>query len=92
MGSGTLLLAGGRLGCDGARGYPSKSPNHHDGCNLNTSGSDDYLWLNTDGKGGEWLKHSVSYWHNRLVQPPPGATGWRYPASINTTDWDGNVT
>jgi len=87
---GTLLLSGGRLGCDGAHGFPGKA--HNNGCKLNTSGSDNYVWLNTDGKGESWLRHSVSGIHNRLVQPPPGAQGWRFPASINTTDWDGNVT
>jgi hypothetical protein len=87
---GTLLLAGGRVGCDGAHGYPSKD--RHDGCALNTSGSDNYVWMNTDGSGQQWQEYSISYHHNNLVKPPAGAKGWRFPESINSTDWDGNAT
>ena len=41
-----------------------------------------FLWLNPDGRGGVWERHSLSYWHNELWS---GDAKYKYSPLINST-------
>ena len=49
-------------------------------CADNVSGI--FLWLNPDGMGEVWERHSLSYWHNELWS---GDAKYKYSPLINST-------